>query len=97
MMPVLPHLTSECLIALMGEKKLKWPEVEKQYLESEENEIVIQVNGKKRNVISLKKGTNENLVIENIKEMKLIEKYIKNKEIFKTIYIKDKIINFIVK
>ncbi len=97
MMPVLPHLISECLIALMGEKKLKWPEVEKQYLESEENEIVIQVNGKKRNVISLKKGTNENLVIENIKEMKLIEKYIKNKEIFKTIYIKDKIINFIVK
>ena len=29
--------------------------------------------------------------------MKLIEKYIKDKEIFKTIFIKDKIINFIIK
>ena len=39
----------------------------------------------------------ENLLIDKIKEMKLIDKYIKNKKILKTIYVKNKLINLIVK
>jgi leucyl-tRNA synthetase len=97
MMPVIPHLSSEFLITIMNENKLKWPLINQEYLESDKKEIVIQVNGKKRNVISLKKGANQNLVTKNIKEMKLIDKYIKDKQIFKIIYVQDKIINFILK
>ena len=97
MMPVIPHLSSEFLITIMNENKLKWQLINQEYLESDKKEIVIQVNGKKRNVISLKKGANENLVTKNIKEMKLIDKYIKDKQIFKIIYVQDKIINFILK
>ena len=97
LMPIAPHLANECLTFLTKENNLKWPNIDQKYLISEKNEIVIQVNGKKRNTISLKRGADENLVVKNIKEMKLIEKYTKNKEIFKTIYIKDRIINFIIK
>ena len=57
----------------------------------------VEINGKKRNTISVIKGENEKNLIKKIKEMKLVEKYIKDKEIIKTIYIQDKLINIIVK
>ena len=52
---------------------------------------------KKRNIVSIEKGTSEKNVIKKINQMMLIEKYIKDKTIIKTIYIKDKLINFILK
>ena len=97
MLPVIPHLSSECLKNFKIENKIAWPSIDLKYLKSDKSEIVIQVNGKKRGVISIKKGADEKFVTDNIKEMKLIDKYIKDKKIFKTIYVKDKIINFIIK
>ena len=97
MIPVIPHLANECLINLKDKSDFKWPNVNYEYLKTEKSKIVIQVNGKKRNIVSIEKGAEEELVIKNIKKMKLVEKYIKDKEIFKTIFIKDKIINFIIK
>tara|TARA_B100001142_G_scaffold113896_1_gene115985 strand:- start:1961 stop:4183 length:2223 start_codon:yes stop_codon:yes gene_type:complete len=97
LMPVAPHLASECLNNFTEQKEIRWPEVNLKYLKSEKNEIVIQVNGKKRGIISINKDSDEKHVIKNIKEMKLIDKYIKDKEIFKTIFVRDKIINFIIK
>ena len=38
----------------------------------------------------------ENDIIEKIKKMSLSEKYIKNKKIIKTIYIKERLINLII-
>ena len=59
--------------------------------------IVIQVNGKKRSIISVKKNLDENILMQKIKQDKLIDKYTENKEIIKTIYVKDKIINVIIR
>ena len=95
--PVMPHLANECLISSKNKNPIKWPKVEKKYLESNEKQIVIQVNGKKRNIISIESGLSEDNLIKKINQMKLVEKYIKDKTIFKTIYVKDKIINFIIK
>ena len=97
MNPLIPHLTCECLERLDIKENIKWPSVEEKYIQSEKSEIVIQVNGKKRGTISIKKGADEKFIVNNIKETKLIEKYLKDKEVFKIIYVKDKIINFIVK
>ena len=96
-MPVIPHLANECLTKIKNKNIPKWPTVEKKYLELNEKQIVIQINGKKRNVISVESGLSEKTIIEKINQMKLIEKYTKDKNIIKTIYIKDKIINFILK
>ena len=46
MSPVLPHLANECLNQ-MASKNFEWPKVNKEFLEKEEKEIVIQINGKK--------------------------------------------------
>ncbi len=97
MSPVIPHITSECLSEMQMLKDINWPKVNKEYLKSDEKIIVIQINGKKRNTITITNEIIESELVEKIKEMKLIEKYITNKKILKTIYIKNKLINIIVK
>ena len=98
MSPVLPHLTLECLQKInKNSEEVMWPKVNQEYLHNEETIIIIQVNGKKRSSISIKEEMDEKDLINEIKKMKLIEKYITNKKIVKTIYIKNRIINVIVK
>ena len=81
-------------------RKLKnnqlWPKVEKKYRKWR-NYYSIQINGKKRGLINLKKDTDEQIILNEIKDRKLIDKYLKDKEIFKVIYVKNKIINIIIK
>ena len=47
MTPVIPHLAHECLKNLNANSKMEWPKIDQHYLKKENNEIVIQVNGKK--------------------------------------------------
>ena len=96
MSPVIPHLANECL-NLIGLENYDWPKVKKEFLQTDEREIVIQINGKKRGNITINKKTEENEILEKIKELDIIQKYIKDKEISKTIYVKERLINIIVK
>ncbi len=96
MSPVIPHLSSECLNIFGLEKNLNWPKVDEKYLKSDERIIVIQINGKKRNIITITKEMEEKELIAKIKEMKLVDKYIDNKKISKIIYVKNKLINIII-
>ena len=69
----------------------------KEFIENKSSNIVIQINGRKRSIIEVEKGLDENSIINKIKKDKLVNKYIEEKEILKTIYIKERLINFIVK
>jgi len=95
--PIIPHLTSECLKKFKLDDNLQWPIINKKYLVEDKCEIVIQVNGKKRNTFSMSKNTEENEILKYINHNKLIEKYLAAGNLVKTIYIKDKLINFIIK
>jgi leucyl-tRNA synthetase len=99
MMPVIPHLANECLKKLNSNihKDVKWPNVEEKYLLKENNNIVIQVNGKKRALISTDKEATENDIIDQIKNKQLIDKYLISGKLIKTIYVKNKLINYIIK
>ena len=97
MSPILPHLTSECLEDLNEEIKITWPNIERKYLDQDEIKIVIQFNGKKRGVVNCKKDINENELIKLARNIQELKKYFLNSEITKSIYVKNKIINFIIK
>ena len=97
MSPVIPHIASECLNEIGLKNNIIWPQVNKEYLKTDEKVIVIQINGKKRNTIQLTNEIEEIELIEKIKKMKLVDKYIENKKIIKTIYIKNRLINIIIK
>jgi len=97
MIPVTPHLANECLEKLNYDLDINWPTIEQKYLQQETNDIVIQVNGKKRGIISIEKNLQEEEIINQIKNEKLIEKYLNNGKLIKTIYVKNRLINYIVK
>ena len=95
MMPFIPHLANECLELLKCKDVNKWPKVNIEGI-LEEIKIAIQINGKTRDVLSLEKDLDikkiNKLVIENSKAAK----YLKDKKVTKTIFIKNKIVNYIV-
>ena len=95
--PVLPHLANEALTKFNYKKDMRWPLINKKYLIKDENLIVIQINGKKRNTVLINENLNEKELIDLIKNKQLISKYLDNGEIIKTVYIKNRLINFIVK
>mgnify|MGYP001983803669 CR=1 FL=1 len=64
---------------------------------NEDINIVIQINGKKRSIINCKKGITEESLIKIIKEDTKIDKLLRNKRNIKSIFIKDRLINLIVK
>ncbi len=97
MMPVVPHFACECLEMLGNDKKILWPDINKKHLENEIVEIVIQVNGKKRNIISAKKDIEEKQIMSEIIKQNLIKKYLENGKLLKTIYVKNRLINYIIK
>ena len=96
MHPVMPHLISECLIELEPKMSLEWPTADHKKILNKNINIVVQINGKKRTIINLDNEISENQLILKIKEEPLINKFIKNKEFKKTIYIKNKLINIII-
>ena len=97
MSPIIPHFANECLEKNNINHEISWPIVDKTFLDKDTTNIVIQVNGKKRNVISIEKDASEENVKKTIYEKHLILKYTENKKILKIIYVANKIINYIVK
>ncbi len=97
MMPVMPHLINECLENICEKKDMIWPNVDKKFIQDDKCNIVIQINGKKRSILLVEKNLGEKIILEKVKNEKSLEKYFAGKKIIKTIYVKDKIINLIIK
>ena len=94
--PILPHFSNECLSLINENKDNKWPEYNIQLLQEKETQIVIQINGKKRGLISIKKDTEENVIYDLVLKEESITKYLLEKEIQKKIYVKNRLVNLIV-
>ena len=98
MNPVIPHITNECLkeISNSNYDKINWPKINVEYLKTKSYNVVIQLNGKKRGLIKINKEMDEEELKNEINKAKIIEKYIQGKIISKTIYVKNKLINYII-
>ena len=94
MNPFIPHFTSECLSDLK-QKELSWPTVSKEQLIEEEINFVVQINGKKRALLKVKRDLKENEILNEIKLNKDTEKLTKNQKIQKTIFVSNRLINII--
>ena len=96
MMPVIPHFASESLELIGYEGEIKWPSVKKDLLLEENINYVIQVNGKKRGLVTAKRNLSENNLIELIKDRREISKFIKDQKIKKQIFVPNKLLNIII-
>jgi len=93
--PVIPHLSLECLKEVDENYKLVWPVANFRLIKKETFNIVIQIDGKKRGLLLCNPDTTEDQLIKKIKEDVTINKFIKDKKVKKSIYIKNKLINLI--
>ena len=97
LVPFIPHLAHECLEQLKAKNVDQWPKFDRTLVENEKIKMAIQVNGKTRAVIELRKDLNEENVIDECKKNKKINKQLVSKKIIKIIFVKNKIINYLVK
>ena len=97
MIPIIPHFANECLSKLGASNNSNWPKLNKEFLMTDNVEIVIQINGKKRSLITVEKNLPEEVILSKIKKNNLIDKYLIDKNIYKTIYVENRLINIILK
>ena len=95
MIPFTPHLAHECLEFLNCDSPDKWPNIRKN--SQEEISFAVQINGKTRDIIKIKKNLDEKEINEIVLYSSKAKKFIEDNKILKTIYVKNKIINYIIK
>ena len=96
MIPFTPHLAYECLNNLKCKDINQWPKIDLKKLEKTKIKLVIQINGKTREVLTLDKNLGESEVNKIVRAMPKASKYLTDKKIKKTIFVKNKIINYVV-
>ena len=96
MIPFTPHLSYECLTNLNCKEIENWPKISEEIIEKSEIKMVIQINGKTRDIINIKRNLDETEVVSLVKKSAKASKHIKDKTISRIIFVKNKIINYIV-
>jgi leucyl-tRNA synthetase len=97
--PIAPHIAEE-LWSRLGEKSVlcyePWPEHDPALAKSDKITIAVQVLGKMRGTIEVESGCEQGVIEKLAKEITTVANHLKDKSITRVIYVKDKIINFIV-
>ena len=96
MVPFVPHLANECLVNLNCKDVDIWPKINQTSIEKSKINLVIQVNGKTRDVINVKRNLTEQQVRSLVKNSTKANRHLTNKNIKKTVFVKNKIINYII-
>lgn len=99
--PLAPHLAEECWALLGKEKSIFenpiWFSYDEKALIAETYTLAIQLNGKLRATIEIPIDTPEDEVKKIAKSDNRVSKFIEGKEIVREIYVKNKILNIVVK
>ena len=94
MNPFIPHFSNECLNTI-NENQINWPKISKKDLIEEDINFVVQINGKKRAILKIKRDVVEKEILEIIKTNLEIEKFLKDQSIKKSIFVPNRLINII--
>ena len=95
MNPFIPHFTSECLKSI-NQNEISWPTISKEDLIEEEINFVVQINGKKRAILKVKRDITEKEILKIIEPNQEIEKFFKGQKFKKIIFVQNRLINIII-
>ena len=97
--PLAPHMAEE-LWQLLGYKSLvseqKWPRYQNKFLKEENINLIVQINGKKKLVISLKKDLTKEQTGRIVLKNSTIMKIIKNNKYKKIIVVPNRVVNIVI-
>ncbi len=98
--PFAPHLSEELWRDLGEQRSIflsKWPKYKEELLSDDEIEIGVQVNGKLRDRILVSSLDDKEKVWKKILANEKLQKWLKDRELIKKIYVPKKIFNIVVK
>ncbi|MBI2995608.1 MAG: leucine--tRNA ligase [Candidatus Melainabacteria bacterium] len=98
--PFAPHITEELWEKLGGESLIhtqRWPDYDKDALITDEIELVIQMGGKKIDVLTTKKGQDQKELEKIALNQPKVKSKIKGKELIKIVVVPDKIVNIVIR
>jgi leucyl-tRNA synthetase len=98
--PITPHLAEELWERIGGPYSVHtqpWPQWDEAAAAEEMVTLVVQVNGKVRDRLSVPAGLSEEKARELAFSSAKVQRYISSKDIVKTIYVPDALINIVVK
>ena len=99
--PFAPHISEE-MWSITGFKnsvhRAPWPSFSQEHLVEKSTNIIVQINGRTRDVLSFNTAdiNNKRLIENTARISKKAEKYISNRPIRKVVYVPGKVINFVI-
>ena len=97
LMPFVPHIAYECLELIKETNIDQWPKTRNDLKIEERIKLAIQINGKTKKIIEVAKDIDENKANYECLKIKNISEQLSRKNIIKTIFIKNKVINYLIK
>ena len=97
--PMIPHIAEECWSIIGGKKLLSdqsWPIYNEKYIQDDMVQIVIQVNGKKRAILEIENDSEQDKVINKLKNIENIQILKDLNDVKKIIFVKNKILNIVI-
>ena len=98
--PFVPHLSEE-FWSLLGHSETityqSWPQFDDNLLQLDKVTVIVQVNGKLRANINIPKDSVEKDVVTEALSIDNVDKYTSDGDIVKTIYVPNRLLNFVVK
>ncbi|MEA3350137.1 MAG: leucine--tRNA ligase [Chloroflexota bacterium] len=97
--PVIPHVTEELWERLGKPYSIhvqSWPTVDEEAIKVDEFTLIVQVNGKLRDRISVAVGIGEDEACEAALASEAVQRFVDGKELRRVIYIEGRLINIVV-
>ena len=97
--PIAPHITQKIWKDLGNKSNVmdeSWPVADKNALVESKKEIIVQINGKLRGKVIININQDENEIKKLVMENDKISSYLRDVNVKKIIYIKDKLINYVI-
>ncbi len=96
--PFAPYVTEELWEQIGGPYSIhaaSWPELDEARARAEEVSIAVQIDGRTRDVIQVEAGSDEASVVERAKRSSRVQRHLDGKELARTIYVPDRLLNFV--
>ncbi|MEK7172448.1 MAG: class I tRNA ligase family protein, partial [Patescibacteria group bacterium] len=96
--PFAPHLAEELWQGLGHSESIfleKWPDYDISLIIDEKINLIVQINGKARGSVEVIRDVEEQEVVGLVKNDSKISKWFIGQDIKKTIFIKNKLVNFV--
>lgn len=98
--PFAPHITEELWHILKEEYSIhqqSFPQFDKKYLEEDDVSVVVQVNGKVRDILVIQKDkvSNKEVIEKMAKEAPKVKRFLERDNVEKVVYVPGKVINFV--